>query len=221
MAEPARILLVEDHEIVRVGLRELVDSAPDLKVCGEVATLSAAIRAVSQERFDLVLLDLSLGREDGSILLRELPRLAQPPRVLVLSMHDDAVYGSHLVGLGARGFVRKGVDGNEILRAIRAVLAGEIWLSPRAQSSSVTPDTNCQSPPVDRLTSRERQVLEGVGRGESSKEIAGRLGLSAQTVDVYRFKIRQKLGVEDPGDLRQFAIALHSGTAEPTESDSA
>ena len=211
MATPARILLVEDHEIVRVGLRELVDSADDLKVCGEAATLAQAMRALGEQAFDLVLLDLSLGRDDGSVLLRELPGLAHRPRVLVLSMHDDAVYGNHLIGLGAHGFVRKGVDGDEILRAIRTVLAGELWLSPRAHAAH---GAGGPCAPVQRLTSRERQVLEGVGRGESSKEIAGRLGLSAQTVDVYRFKIRQKLGVEDPGDLRQFAIALNSGGSD-------
>jgi len=217
MGERARVLLVEDHEIVRVGLRELIDASHDLRVCGEAATLPDAVRAIEHDWYDLVLLDLSLGRDDGSVLLRELPRLARPPHVLVLSMHDDAVYGSHLVGLGARGFVRKGVDGQEILRAMRAVLSGELWLSSRALANNVAPAAHGRSAPLQRLTSRERQVLEGVGRGESSKEIACRLGLSAQTVDVYRFKIRQKLGVEHPGDLRQFAIALNSGGMDPAE----
>ena len=218
MVQPARILLVEDHEIVRVGLRELIDGVADLTVAGEAATLADALDAVLNVPFDLVLLDLTLGREDGTALLRELPRLARPPRVLVLSMHDDGVYGKHLVGLGAQGFVRKGVDGAEILRAIRAVLEGEIWLSEHARAGCVAPRPQAGSALVDRLTMRERQVLDGVGRGESSKEIAGRLGLSAQTVDVYRFKIRQKLGVEDPGDLRQFAIAISHGTSDPAES---
>lgn len=214
MGQAARILLVEDHEIVRVGLRELLDNAPGLSVAAEAGTVAEALRALDEHRFDLMLLDLSLGRDDGSVLLRELPRLASPPLVLVLSMHDDAVYGNHLVGLGARGFVRKGVDGEVILAAIRSVLAGDVWLSHRALGGSAT---GAEAAPIDRLTLRERQVLDGLGRGESSKEIAVRLGLSAQTVDVYRFKIRQKLGVEDPGDLRQFAVALNAVAGEPPD----
>jgi two-component system, NarL family, nitrate/nitrite response regulator NarL len=213
MTDDTRILLVEDHEIVRVGLRELIDGVPGLRVAAEAATLAEALAALRASTFEVMILDLALGREDGSQILRELPHLRQPPRVLVLSMHDDAVYAKHLIGLGASGFVRKGVDAEEILLAIRAVLGGKLWMSERAHTSrpAVEVDT---SAPVERLTPRERQVLDGVGRGESSKEIAGRLGLSAQTVDVYRFKIRQKLGVEDPGDLRRFAIALGSGASD-------
>ncbi len=207
MSDITRILLIEDHEIVRVGLRELIDEVPGLKVAAEAATLAEALTALRSTTFELVLLDLALGREDGSQLLRELPLLSRPPRVLVLSMHDDAVYAQHLIGLGASGFVRKGVDAEEILRAIQSVMDGQVWMSERANTARPPAEVS-SSAPVDRLTPRERQVLDGVGRGESSKEIAGRLGLSAQTVDVYRFKIRQKLGVEDPGDLRRFAIAL-------------
>lgn len=220
MTQPIRILLVEDHEIVRVGVRELIEAVPALQVGAEAATLAEALRALRQETFDLVLLDLALGRDDGSLLLKELPLICDPqPKVLVLSMQDDAVYANHLVGLGASGFVRKGVDAGEILSAIRAVLGGQVWMSERVIAQRA-PAAASASAPVDRLTARERQVLDGVGRGESSKEIALRLGLSAQTVDVYRFKIRQKLGVEDPGDLRRFAIALGGaafGDEEPAE----
>lgn len=210
MSDVTRILLVEDHEIVRVGLRELIDGVPGLKVAAEAATVAEALAALRGATFEGMVLDLALGREDGSQILRELPHFGQPPRVLVLSMHDDAVYAKHLIGLGASGFVRKGVDAEEILQAIRCVMSGKQWMSERAHTSRPA-STVDSSAPVERLTARERQVLDGVGRGESSKEIAGRLGLSAQTVDVYRFKIRQKLGVEDPGDLRRFAIALGSG----------
>jgi two-component system, NarL family, nitrate/nitrite response regulator NarL len=213
MSDTTRILLIEDHEIVRVGLRELIDEEPGLKVAAEAATLPEALVALRNGTFDLVILDLALGRDDGSQLLRELPLLGHQPRVLVLSMHDDAVYAQHLIGLGASGFVRKGVDAEEILRAIHGVMKGQIWMSERANTARPAAEAT-SSAPIGRLTPRERQVLDGVGRGESSKEIAGRLGLSAQTVDVYRFKIRQKLGVEDPGDLRRFAIALGAATTD-------
>ncbi len=208
MKNPARVLLVEDHEIVRMALRELINETLDLRVVAEADSLAQANQALQTQPLDLILLDLTLGQEDGAVLLQQLAHYIPAPRVLILSMHDDAALGSHLVGLGARGFIRKGAGASEILRASRAVLNGEIVLSSRAAQPAIAVAPGPRTSPVDSLTARERLVLEGVGRGESSKEIATQLGVSAQTIDVYRFKIRQKLGVENPSDLRQFALAL-------------
>lgn len=216
---PLRILIVDDHSIVRVGLRELIEAVPDMLVVAEADSLERAITALRAHAIDLILLDLALGREDGSLLLKELPALEPRPKVLVVSMQDDAVYANHLIGLGANGFVRKGVDSVEIVQAIHTVIGGQVWLSERVSSQPGLPPAGT-APVVESLTARERQVLDGVGRGESSKEIAQRLGLSAQTVDVYRFKIRQKLGVEDPGDLRRFAIALGNSVGAATGGES-
>ena len=197
MSDITRILLIEDHEIVRVGLRELIDEVPGLKVAAEAATLAEALTALRSTTFELVLLDLALGREDGSQLLRELPLLSRPPRVLVLSMHDDAVYAQHLIGLGASGFVRKGVDAEEILRAIQSVMDGQVWMSERANTARPPAEVN-SSAPVDRLTPRERQVLElrfGLldGKDHTLEEVSRYFNVTRERIRQIEAKALRKL----------------------------
>jgi DNA-binding NarL/FixJ family response regulator len=204
---------------MREGLRELVAAEPDMAVCGEASDSAGAVQAVARLRPDVVVLDLTLGEEDGVPLVERLHESHPDVRILVLSMHDEALYAERLIALGARGYVMKQEPADVFVAALRRVAHGEHHVSPalatrlygRLARQARTAGA-AASPRSDGLTEREREVLRAVARGQSTQEIASALGMSAKTVDSHRRNIREKLGLASAGDLVRYAVQWESTT---------
>ncbi len=213
----ARVLLVDDHSLVRSGLRELIDAQPDLRTCAEAATLAEAQLAVTNYSPDVIVLDLTLGREDGRDLLKWLALRQSPAPTLVLSMLEEALYATDVLALGARGYLSKSCPPDNIIRGIRSVLAGKVALSDQATERLVKRlakgrDQRGGAGPgaitadADRLTPREREVLTHIGNAYSTREIADALGCAVKTVDSHKRAICEKLGLESTDVLLRYAI---------------
>jgi len=191
-SEPRRVLIVDDHPIVRQGLRRMIDLEPDLSVCGEAQTEREARQAIRDLAPDVVIVDISLAQGDGLELVRDVH--AQRPNLpmLVLSMHDEAIYAERLLAAGASGYIMKQAASDQLIVALRKVLGGGTYLSEAlASAREGTPGeaaagVGTSSDPIERLSNRELQVLSLIGRGISSREAADTLGLSVKTVESHR-----------------------------------
>lgn len=204
-----RVLIVDDHPIVRHGLRRMIEAAPDLAVCGEAETEADAKRAIRDLVPDVVIVDLTLGHGDGLELVRDVK--AHHPRLpmLVLSMHEETIYAERLLAAGAMGYIMKQAASDQLLVALRRVLGGQIYLSEaleeRLRGGSQVQDAS-SADPVSRLSNRELQVLALLGRGLSSREIAADLVLSVKTVESHRQSIKRKLNLATNAQLLQYAL---------------
>ena len=213
----ARVLIVDDHPLMREGLNELLAAEPDFEVCGEADSAASALRAIELLNPTIVVLDLTLGSDDGVALVGKLrTRWPQLP-VLVLSMHDEAVYGERLLAMGVRGYVMKQEASEVILTALRKVLAGEHYVSAALAGRLYARMTRTRdaAQPTDALTQREREVLRHIARGQSTQDIAVALGMSAKTVDSHRRNMREKLGLGSAADLVRYAVQWASGDEGP------
>jgi len=206
----ARILVVDDHPVVRQGLRLLIDHESDLEVCAEAETVVDALEAITKHKPDVAVVDLSLRGTSGLELIKDIRvRHADLP-VLVLSMSDESVYAERVLRAGASGYLMKEAATDEVLTALRRVLDGGIYLSD-AMASRLLAQLVRGVPadggsPVDRLSDRELEVFGLIGRGLGTGEIARRLHLSPKTIETYRAHIKQKLNLADAAELLQHAI---------------
>jgi DNA-binding NarL/FixJ family response regulator len=203
-----RILLVDDHPIVRLGVRQLVSAEPDLEVCGEAESAEAARQCIKQARPDLVIADLSLAEGTGLDLIRFLHESVPALPVLVLSMHDEALFAERVIRAGARGYIMKREAVTGLVGAIRQVLTGRIYVSDRVAQSvleRVGQEDACTANPVASLTDRELEVLDLIGRGHNTATIAEQLGVSIKTIETYRGNIKTKLNLKDATELVRFA----------------
>jgi len=203
-----RVLIVDDHAVVRAGLRYVFESLSSLEVCGEVASAAEAIEAVRRHRPDIVLLDLALGDASGRTLIPPLRQLPEPPRVLVMSMHDECVWGRLVIAAGADGFVAKSAPPETVIAAVTAVLGGARWIEGRAVAREGA--GAARAPTAADLSSRERQILEGIAEGLSAKDIAAQLGVMPATVDSHKRNIRTKLGIDSMAELIVWAQSLRT-----------
>lgn len=209
----ARVLLVDDHPIVRQGLAMLINAEPDLMVCGEASTGAEALQLVRTTQPDLVMIDISLEDRSGVELIREIRAMAGELPMLALSMHDESLYAERVLRAGGRGYVMKQEATEKLLTAIRRVLAGEIYLSPRmstrllGQLASAAPGGDVS--PISRLTDRELEVFTMIGRGLSTREIAEKLFLSVKTVEAHREHIKEKLGLRSSAELVRHAVQFN------------
>jgi DNA-binding NarL/FixJ family response regulator len=214
-----RILLVDDHPIVRQGLRRLIETEPDLEVCGEAATVREARIAVRESVPDAVVVDIALRDGDGIELVTDLHAHYPKLPLLVLSMHDEAIYAERLLGAGARGYIMKQAAGAEFIAALRCVLGGSTWASEairtRMQGRRAPADRPGEAGPIESLSNRELQVLQLIGRGRSTREVADVLNLGVKTVESHRQRIKQKLGLATGAQLVGFATAWAAGRALP------
>lgn len=218
--EKFRVLIVDDHPLMREGLFELISAEPDLSVCGDAADAASAIAAVEALRPDVVVLDLTLGSDDGISLVQELRTRVSELKILVVSMHDETLYAERLLALGARGYVMKQEPAEVFVGALRRVAHGEHHVSAALATRLYGRMARHRHPasggaPVDGLTDREREVLRAVARGCSTQEIATALGMSAKTVDSHRRNIREKLGLGSAGDLVRYAVQWESSGGVP------
>ncbi|MDX1545440.1 MAG: response regulator transcription factor [Rhodothermales bacterium] len=200
-----RVLLVDDHPIVRRGLRQLFDDEPGFEVCGEAEDAAAAFAEADRLRPDLAVVDLSLKGTSGIELTRQLHAYYPAMPVLVLSLHDERLYAERALRAGASGYVMKSRSDDEILRAARQVLGGGTYLSEAVQARRDAPHADPASP-VEQLSNREFEVFRLIGQGFAPRHIAERLHLSVSTVEVYRQHLKEKLNVPSAALLRRYAI---------------
>lgn len=220
MTGPARILLADDHALVRRGVRLILEQEPDLTVVAEAGDGAEAVELARKVPVDLVVLDIAMPRATGLQAAREIARRArdgEPPRMLMLSMHDNEQYFFESLKVGACGYVLKSVADEDLVAACRAALRGEAFVYPGAMSTLVRDHLDRlrrgERVPETVLTSREDEVLKLIAEGSSSKEIAEALVISVKTVERHRANILAKLGMRDRTQLTRYAI--RAGLIEP------
>jgi DNA-binding NarL/FixJ family response regulator len=206
-----RLLIVDDHPMMRTGLAQLIDSEGDLKVCAEADNAGQAINAVSKQRFDLALVDISLPDKNGLELIKDLRAISPELPILVVSMHDEMIYAERVLRAGARGYIMKQEGGQKFLQAIRRVLDGQIHVSEKMsarilETLSGSSQGQTASSPVRRLSDREFEVFQLIGQGIGTKDIAIRLRLSIKTVEVHRANIKEKLNLTTSTELVRYAV---------------
>lgn len=205
----SRVLLVEDHPIARKGLAELLNSQPDLTVCGYAESLPEAQAQVAKCNPDVVILDITLKGTNGVEVLKHLKTSYPALKVLMLSMHDEKLYALRAVKSGALGYIMKQARTDSILKAIRQVLAGEIYLSDeiaRSAISRLSGRGQLKTTPLEALSDRELEVFNLIGSGKSTRQIAEQLNLSVKTVETHRQHIKEKLNLSSGTELVQHAI---------------
>ncbi|MHA6619892.1 response regulator [Pseudonocardia sp. DLS-67] len=217
MTAPTRILLADDHALVRQGLRLILDAEPDLAVVAEAADGSEAVAAASADEVDLAILDIAMPRLTGIQAAREISQRAPRIHILMLSMYDNEQYFFESLKAGASGYVLKSVADRDLIEACRASMRGEPFLYPGAVTALIR-DYLQRTRRGDRLpdrilTPREEEIVKLIAESHSSREIAETLGISAKTVDRHRANILQKLGMRDRLDLTRYAI--RAGLVEP------
>ena len=201
-----RVLLADDHAILRKGVRMLIDAQPDMEVTGEAKTGREAIEEARKLNPDVVVMDVSMPELNGIEGTRQICDELPQTRVIGLSMHKDSVYVREILRAGARGYLLKDSDDEDLLRAIRAVSRGEAFLSPAISNAVLTDYRKHVTHPVDLLTSREREVLTMIADGKTNKEIASALNLSVYTVESHRGSVMEKLNLHNTGDMVRFAL---------------
>jgi DNA-binding NarL/FixJ family response regulator len=201
-----RILLADDHSVVREGFRAILDSQPDLRVVAEAGNGKEAVTLSEQLQPDIVVMDVTMPELNGIEATRRICEVAPRTRVLALSMHRDAVYVREILKAGAKGYLLKASPKADMLGAIRSIARGEGYLSPAVSESVLSDYRQHVTNPIDRLTSREREVLQLVAEGKTNKEIATILTLSVYTVEAHRSRIMEKLNLQSSGEVVRFAI---------------
>jgi len=205
-----RVLLVDDHPIVRQGLGLLIDREEDLSVCGEAEGAHSAFHAIETLRPDIVVLDISLSGPDGLDVLKEIRMKTGSLPVLILSMHDESIYAERAMRAGANGYIMKQEATEKVLVAIRRILQGEVYLSDRLTNTMLQQYVRGASPtkssPLLNLTDRELEVFRLIGEGHGTRQIADELHLSVKTIESYQAHIKEKLALRNARELVQHAI---------------
>lgn len=200
------ILLADDHTIVRQGLKLILSAHSDMEVIGEAANGREAVELAQKLKPDIVLMDVAMPELTGIEATRRMLEANPRIRVLVLSMHKEAVYVREILKAGARGYILKDAIDSELLNAVRSVARGDGYISPAVSGALLSDYRQNVTDPADLLSNREREVLQLIAEGKTNKEIATRLNLSVYTVDSHRSKIMEKLNLHSTGELVRFAI---------------
>jgi DNA-binding NarL/FixJ family response regulator len=210
-----RVLIIDNHPLVREGLRSIIDGQPDLQVCAEADTARAARLAIIESQPDAMIVELGLNQGDGIELVRDVRAHYASLPILVLSCHDETIYAERMLSVGANGYIMKQASSQEILNSLRRVLDGAIYVSEGVGFSMVRKSSargaSLSANPIDRLTDRELQILHLVGKGKSTRETAQLLNLSIKTVESHRHRIKYKLHLTTGAQLVQYAINWFSG----------
>jgi DNA-binding NarL/FixJ family response regulator len=205
-----RILLVDDHPIMRHGLSQLIRAAEELEVCGEAGSAREGLDKVLALKPDLVVVDLTLPDKSGLELLKDIQAMVPGMTCLVLSMHDESLYAERVLRAGARGYLMKETAAENLITAIRKVFTGGLYVS-ESLAAKMLEQLALGRPKqagggVDALTDRELEVLEAIGAGKATKIIAEQLSISARTVEAHRAHIKEKLNITDGSSLVRFAV---------------
>ena len=208
-AKPARVLIVDDHPMTRMGLVHLIASQSDLTVCAEAETAADALSAVVKTEPDLVLADITLPDKSGIELIKDIKAVRPLLPVLVISMHDESLYAERALKAGAAGYIMKVAGAEKLMDAIRHVLGGEVYVSAKV-SARILKNMNGRAGqrgghPVESLSDREFEIFRLIGQGIATRDIGERLHLSAKTVEAHRMNIKAKLGIDTAAELISYA----------------
>ncbi len=205
-----RILLVDDHPIMRHGLAQLIRMEPGLDVCGEAGSAVDGLQAVGKLKPDLVVVDLTLPDKNGLELIKDIQAIYPGTLCIVLSMHDESLYAERALRAGARGYLMKETAAENLINAVRRVLGGGIYVSDAMASRMLEQVTGQRgkagSTGVEKLSDRELEVLEMIGKGTPTKLVADKLNISTRTVEAHRAHIKDKLGLTDGAALVRYAV---------------
>jgi DNA-binding NarL/FixJ family response regulator len=201
-----RILLVDDHSVVRQGFRMILQAQADMEVVGEASNGREAVEQAAKLQPDIAVIDVSMPELNGIEATRRIADTSPRTRVLALSMHKDAVYVREILRAGARGYLLKDSDEGDLVAAVRAVSRGEGFLSPAIADAVLNDYRRHVSDPIDLLSSREREVLQMIAEGKTNKEIATTLNLSVYTIEAHRGRIMEKLNLHSAGEIVRFAV---------------
>jgi DNA-binding NarL/FixJ family response regulator len=216
-----RILLVDDHPLMREGIALWIERSPELEVCGQVGSAQEAVGIIGKLKPALVVTDISLGGRNGLELIKDLQSFDPKQPILVVSMHDEMHYAERAIRAGARGYIMKEAGGEKLIEAIQTVLNGHVYVSPK-MSATIVENLSVRKPrgsnaPLQQLSDREFEVFELTGQGLTTHDIAQRLKLSPKTVDVHRRNIREKLQIEDVTGLIRHAVRWTEAQAAEKE----
>lgn len=206
-----RVFLVEDHPVMREGYVSLINSEPDLGICGEATSAEEGFSQTDDLDVDIVVVDLSLPGVNGIELIKRFVARDPDVKILVVSAHDEALYAERALHAGARGYLMKHESASRFIDAIRTVLSGDLYLSDAMRTRFLhdrlgfgKPEASASE--VGTLTDRELEVFEQFGRGKSTREVAEALGLSAKTIESHRTNIKRKLGIANAIEFAQRAV---------------
>jgi len=205
----AKVLVIDDHPIIRMGLMELIDREPDMISCGQASDAAEALEAIEHLQPDVAIVDLKLKDSSGLELIKDIRVRFPTLLMLVLSMSDESLYAERVLHAGARGYVMKEIAADDVIDAIRRVLAGEVYLSKRMSAkllSKMVGGRNVPASPLETLSDRELQVFELIGQGQGTRNIAETLCLSIKTIETYRAHIKEKLHLANAAELVQRAV---------------
>ncbi|HUE05565.1 MAG TPA: response regulator transcription factor [Bryobacteraceae bacterium] len=206
MREKIRILLVDDHAVVRHGFKMILAAQADMEIVGEAGNGREALDLAGQLQPDVIVMDVAMPELNGIEATRRVGDVSPRSRVLALSMHKDSVYVREILRAGARGYLLKESIASDLLAAVRAIARGEGYLSPGVSDAVLNDYRRHVTDPIDLLTSREREVLQMIAEGKTNKDIATVLNLSVYTVDAHRGRIMEKLNMHSATDLVRFAV---------------
>jgi DNA-binding NarL/FixJ family response regulator len=205
-----KVLIVDDHPMMRQGLAQLINNEPDLVACCEAESAQQALEAITIGQPELALVDISLPDKHGLELIKDLQVMHPSLPILVVSMHDESLYAERVLRAGGRGYIMKQEGGKKMMEAIRTVLRGQIYVSEQMSAkileifSGRRPE-NSRSP-IEKLTDREFEVFQLIGQGKGTRQIAEALHLSVKTVEVHRLHIKEKLNLDDAPSLVRYAV---------------
>lgn len=206
----AKILIVDDHPLVREGLADLVNKEKDLVVCGQAEDAYQAIEAIRELKPDMAIVDISLKEKSGLELIKDIKIQHPDLPVLILSMHEESVYAERALRAGAKGYIMKREATKKVVTAIRKVLRGQLYLSEKMTTRLVRKFVDGKpeagTSPIDRLTDRELEVFSLLGRGNGTRQISEQLHLSVKTIETYRSRIKEKLNLTSASELLQHAF---------------
>jgi DNA-binding NarL/FixJ family response regulator len=209
LGKKQRILVVDDHAMVRDGLRYLISQHDDLEICGEADGVEAALTLVKQTQPDLVVIDISLRSGHGIDLIKQIKSRHGKVKMLVSTMYNETLYAERALRAGAQGYLNKQESREKLMEALRTVLSGQRYLSPQMTERLVgraVGNTDPTQSPIDMLSNRELEVFQLIGEGLTTGAIARRLYLSPHTIDTHREKIKTKLGLKNSGELQRGAV---------------
>ena len=205
----SRVMIVDDHALVRHGLTQLISGEPDLEVCAEAATIDEAMEALKADP-DLIVVDISLKEGSGIELIKQIKAKDSEIKMLVSSMHDESLFAERALHAGAKGYINKQESTENVLDAIRHVLDGHIYLSPKMTGRLLHGVVEGQRVPetssIEKLSDRELQVFERIGQGMSTRQIANQLHLSIKTIETHREHIKSKLNLKNGAELSRHAV---------------
>lgn len=204
-----RVVVVDDHPLFRDRLAQIINRESDMEVCGEAADVAGALEILQSASPGMIIVDISLQGSSGLELIKQVRARGSQIPILVLSMHDESLYAERALRAGANGYITKREPAGEVLAAIRRVRQGEVYLSEKMTAGVLRtlPGGGVKTvpQPIDRLTDREIEVLETIGRGRTTREIAAALQIGVATVDTYRARIKEKMNFRNAVELQHFA----------------